>query len=94
MSLTTALVSIDVEPHLISEAAEQIVNLEGVTEVYSVTGDFDLVVIVRVRDHDQLAEIIPNMINKIKGVRRTQTQLAFRTYSQHDLEQAFSLGSR
>ncbi|ALA67463.1 Lrp/AsnC family transcriptional regulator [Corynebacterium lactis] len=92
MTMTTAIVSIDVESKLIPEAAEKIVNIEGVTEVYSVTGDWDLVVVVRVQDHDELAEIIPNLISKVDGVIRTQTQLAFRTYSRHDLESAFSIG--
>lgn len=92
MTMTTAIVSIDVDSDKIPEAAEKIVEIPGVTEVYSVTGDWDLVVLVRVRNHDELAEIIPNLISKVDGVVRTQTQLAFRTYSQNDLESAFSIG--
>ena len=92
MSLTTAIVHIDVEADLIPEAAEAIVNLDGVTEVYSITVDWDLIAMVRVSDHEKLAEIIPNRISKVDGVIRTETQLAFRAYSRHDLEAAFSLG--
>ena len=92
MSLTTAIVHIDVEADLIPEAAEAIVNIDGVTEVYSITGDWDLIAMVRVSDHEKLAEIIPNRISKVDGVIRTETQLAFREYSRHDLEAAFSLG--
>ncbi|AYJ32295.1 AsnC family transcriptional regulator [Corynebacterium xerosis] len=92
MSLTTAIVHIDVEADLIPEAAEAIVNIDGVTEVYSITGDWDLIAMVRVSDHEKLAEIIPNRISKVDGVIRTETQLAFRAYSRHDLEAAFSLG--
>lgn len=92
MSIATAIVHIDVEADRIPEAAEEIVSLKGVTEVFSVTGAWDLMAIVRVRDHDQLADVIPNKISKVNGVVRTETQLAFRTYSQHDLESAFSLG--
>lgn len=92
MSLTTAIVHIDVEADLIPEAAEAIVNIDGVTEVYSITGDWDLIAMVRVPDHEKLAEIIPNRISKVDGVIRTETQLAFRAYSRHDLEAAFSLG--
>ena len=92
MSLTTAIVHIDVEADLIPEAAEAIVNIDGVTEVYSITGDWDLIAMVRVSDHEKLAEIIPNRISKVAGVIRTETQLAFRAYSRHDLEAAFSLG--
>ena len=92
MSLTTAIVHIDVEADLIPEAAEAIVNIDGVTEVYSITGDWDLIAMVRVSDHEKLAEIIPNRISRVDGVIRTETQLAFRAYSRHDLEAAFSLG--
>ena len=92
MSLTTAIVHIDVEADLIPEAAEAIVNIDGVTEVYSITGDWDLIAMVRVSDHEKLAEIIPTRISKVDGVIRTETQLAFRAYSRHDLEAAFSLG--
>ncbi|HJG57117.1 MAG TPA: Lrp/AsnC ligand binding domain-containing protein [Corynebacterium xerosis] len=90
--MTTAIVHIDVEADLIPEAAEAIVNIDGVTEVYSITGDWDLIAMVRVSDHEKLAEIIPNRISKVDGVIRTETQLAFRAYSRHDLEAAFSLG--
>lgn len=92
MSLTTAIVHIDVEADQIPEAAESIVNIDGVTEVYSITGDWDLIAMVRVSDHEKLAEIIPGGISKVDGVIRTETQLAFRAYSRHDLEAAFSLG--
>lgn len=92
MSLTTAIVQIDVEADRIPEAAEAIVNIDGVTEVYSITGDWDLLAMVRVSDHEKLADIIPNRISKVDGVIRTETQLAFRAYSRHDLEAAFSLG--
>ena len=92
MSLTTAIVHIDVEADLIPEAAEAIVNIDGVTEVYSITGDWDLIAMVRVSDHEKLAEIIPHRNSKVDGVIRTATQLAYRAYSRHDLEAAFSLG--
>ena len=70
MSLITAIVSIDVEADKIPEAAETIVEIDGVTEVYSVTGDWDLGVVVRAPNHDDLAEIIPNLISKVDGVIR------------------------
>lgn len=92
MSLTTAIVHIDVEADQIPEAAEAIVNIDGVTEVYSITGDWDLIAMVRVSEHEKLAAIIPGGISKVDGVIRTETQLAFRAYSRHDLEAAFSLG--
>ena len=69
-----------------------IADLPGVSEVYSVTGEVDLIAMVRVREHDDLADVIADKVSKIEGVLRTQTYIAFRTYSQHDLEQAFALG--
>jgi DNA-binding Lrp family transcriptional regulator len=60
--------------------------------VYSVTGEFDLVAMVRVRAHDELADVIPGNLNRIAGVTDTATHIAFRTYSRHDLEAAFAIG--
>ena len=76
----------------IPEVAEAIADLPGVSEVYSVTGSVDLVAIVRVREHEALAEVIADRLSKVPGVRETDTHIAFRSYSQHDLEAAFSLG--
>ena len=76
-------------PHAI---AEEIAALDNVSEVYSVTGTYDLVALVRVARHDDLADIIPGRISKIPGVEVTDTHVAFRTYSQHDLEAAFAIG--
>jgi DNA-binding Lrp family transcriptional regulator len=72
--------------------AEMIVQIPEVSEVYSVTGEFDLVAMVRVRSHEELADVIPGRLNKVLGVSHTETHIAFRTYSRHDLEAAFSLG--
>jgi DNA-binding Lrp family transcriptional regulator len=90
--MVTAIVMITAEVDQIPEVAEVIAQLPGVTEVYSTTGDFDLVAIVRVRAHDDLAEVIPGGLNKVPGVISTQTHIAFRAYSRHDLEAAFSIG--
>ena len=76
----------------ISEAAQAIADIEGVSEVYSVAGEFDLVAIVRVRAHDDLAAVIPAGIGKVEGVERTETLIAFQVYSRHDLERLFSIG--
>jgi DNA-binding Lrp family transcriptional regulator len=63
-----------------------------VSEVYSVAGEFDLVAIVRVANHDDLAKVIPGGIAKVEGVARTETLIAFQVFSAHDLERLFSLG--
>src|SRR5258708_31657096 len=92
--MVTGIVMITAEVDQIPEVAEVIAQLPGVSEVYSTTGDFDLVAIVRVRAHDDLAEVIPGGLNKVAGIISTQTHIAFRAYSRHDLEAAFSIGLR
>ena len=87
-----AVVLIQCEIDGIPEAAQAIAEIEGVSEVYSVAGEFDLVAIVRVNAHDDLATVIPGGISKIQGVHRTETLIAFQVYSKHDLERLFSLG--
>lgn len=91
-SMLTAIVLIDSDASRIPEVAAAIADIPGVSEVYSVTGEVDLIAMVRVREHDELADVIADKVSKIEGVLRTQTYIAFRTYSQHDLEQAFALG--
>jgi DNA-binding Lrp family transcriptional regulator len=88
----TAIVLVKAQVDRIPEVAEAIAALDSVSEVYSVTGEFDLIAMVRVRQHDDLADVIPGSINKIQGILSTETHVAFRTYSQHDLEAAFALG--
>ncbi len=90
--MITAIVLVETQVDRIPEAAARIAELEGVSEVYSVTGDVDLVAIVRVGRHEELAEVIADRLSKVDGVRATKTYLAFQAYSKHDLEAAFSLG--
>jgi DNA-binding Lrp family transcriptional regulator len=88
----TAIVMIDAATDSIGEVAEAVAGLEGVSEVYSVAGDADLIAVVRVREFEQVAEVIAGRINKVPGVVDTDTHIAFRAYSRHDLEAAFSIG--
>ena len=90
--MITAIVLITADVDRIPEVAQEIADLDGVTEVYSVAGDADLVAMVRVREHEALADVIADRLNKVSGVTGTNTHIAFRTYSSHDLESAFSLG--
>ena len=90
--MISAIVLINAEVDRIPEVAAAIAELKGVSEVYSVTGDVDLIAIVRVRHHEDLADVIADQLNKVSGILGTQTHIAFRTYSRHDLEAAFSLG--
>jgi DNA-binding Lrp family transcriptional regulator len=88
----TAIVFVSAAVDRIPEVAEQIAALPGVTEVYSVTGEIDLIALIRVKSHDDIADVVADRLNKVDGVLATETHVAFRTYSQHDLEAAFSLG--
>lgn len=90
--MITAIVFVKADIARIPEVAEAIAALSGVSEVYSVTGQIDLIAIIRVRDHDAVATTIADRLNKVPGVLETETHIAFRAYSQHDLESAFSLG--
>ncbi|WP_018654855.1 Lrp/AsnC family transcriptional regulator [Actinomadura flavalba] len=90
--MVTAIVFVKAEVARIHEVAETIAALDGVSEVYSITGEYDLVAMVRVRRHDDLNDVIPGRLNKVPGIRDTETHIAFRTYSRHDLEATFSLG--
>ena len=89
----TAIVFVQAEVARIPDVATAIAAIDGVTEVYSVTGDIDLIAMVRVREHDQLAAVIADRVNKVPGVVDTETHIAFRAYSTHDLESAFDLGA-
>jgi DNA-binding Lrp family transcriptional regulator len=90
--VVTAIVLVKASIQRIPEVAEEIAQIPEVSEVYSVTGEFDLVAMVRVRAHEQLDDVIPGRLNRVEGVTHTETHIAFRTYSRHDLESAFSLG--
>jgi DNA-binding Lrp family transcriptional regulator len=90
--MITAIVFVKADVARIPQVAEAIAAVEGVTEVYSVTGQIDLIAMVRVRDHEDVARVVADEVNKVAGVMETETHIAFRTYSRHDLEAAFSLG--
>ncbi len=90
--MITAIVFVKADVARIPEVAEEIAAIDGVSEVYSVTGQIDLITLVRVRRHEEVAEVVADQLNKVSGVTSTETHIAFRAYSQHDLESAFSLG--
>jgi DNA-binding Lrp family transcriptional regulator len=90
--MVTAIVLITCEVDRTSETAEILADLDGISEVYSVAGDWDLAAVVRVGSHDDLAATVTNHIRKTPGVATTNTLIAFRTYSRHDLDSMFSVG--
>ncbi len=87
-----AIVLVQCEIDEIPEAAQAIADIPGVSEVYSVAGEVDLVAVIRVKDHDELARVIPQGVSKVQGVVRTETLIAFQVYSRHDLDRLFSIG--
>jgi DNA-binding Lrp family transcriptional regulator len=88
----TAIVFISADVARIPEVAEAVAAIDGVSEVYSVTGEIDLIALVRVPSHEHVNKVVPSGINKVPGVLATETHIAFQAYSRHDLEAAFSLG--
>ncbi|PZG16597.1 AsnC family transcriptional regulator [Micromonospora craterilacus] len=90
--MITAIVLIDCATDSIPEVAETLANLPGVSEVYSVAGHVDLIAMVRVREFEEIAQVIAGSISKVPGVLNTESHIAFRAYSRHDLEEAFAIG--
>jgi DNA-binding Lrp family transcriptional regulator len=88
----TSIVMVTCSTDAIPEVAQQIAELPGVSEVYSVAGHVDLIAVVRVRQFDDVAEVIAGRISKVPGVLDTETHIAFRAYSRHDLDAAFAIG--
>ena len=88
-----AFVLIDAQPARIADLAGELADVPGVAEVYSVSGEADLVAVVRVRHHDELADVVTRRISGLAGITNTRTLVAFKAYSRHDLEAMWDLGS-
>jgi DNA-binding Lrp family transcriptional regulator len=92
MAMVTAFVLINCEPGRTAALAEELADLDDVAEVYSVAGEYDLVVVVRVRHHDDLADVVTRHIAALEGIGRTRTLIAFRAFSRRDLDAMWSIG--
>ena len=90
--MTHAIVLIQAERSALSTLGGELADIDGVAEAYSVTGEWDFVAIVRVRHHEELAQVVAEHIRELPGVARTQTMVAFEAFSKHDLEAMFSIG--
>lgn len=90
--MVTTIVLAVCDIHRVPETAQAVADIPEVSEVYSVAGDYDLVIMVRTRTHDDLAHVVTERIARIDGIERTQTLVAFKVYSRHDVEAMFSLG--
>ena len=90
--MVSAFVLVQAAPDRIADLATELADVDGVAEVYSVAGDEDIVAIVRVREHDELAEVVTRRIAALDGIEATRTLVAFEAYSRHDLEAMWDLG--
>ena len=88
----TAVILVKSTRDALTSLGPKLADVEGVAEVYTVTGEWDFVAIVRVREHDDLAEVVTRRLTKLDGIERTQTMVAFQQFSAHDLEAMFGLG--
>jgi DNA-binding Lrp family transcriptional regulator len=88
----TAVVLIQAARGSVPDLAQELLEVPEVSEVYSVAGDFDVVAILRVKEYDDMAEVVPGRLQRLKGVERTKTLMAFQCFSKYDLERLFSLG--
>lgn len=91
--MVNAVVLLNVEPSKVSEVAEALAAVDNVSEVYSVGGRYDIVVIIRARDNESLARTVTERFLKLGGIKSSETLIAFRAYSRHDLESLFSVGA-
>jgi len=89
-----AFVLLRAEPTHVADLATALTEIDGVAEVYSVAGDVDLVGIIRVRHHDDLAEVVTRHISALPGIVETRTMIAFQAFSQHDLDAMWDLGAQ
>lgn len=90
--MVTAIVLANVKRSMINETAQQLLELDGVAEVYSVAGDWDLVIIIRAKKNEQIAEVVTYHMLKLEGLIKTTTLIGFKAYSNYDLERMFSIG--
>lgn len=90
--MVTALVLLNVERSKVNEVAEQLAETDGITEVYSVAGQYDLVVVIRVRKNEEMADLVTEHLLQIDGITKSETLIAFRVQSRHDLEKMFAIG--
>ena len=91
--MVTSIILINTERTKINKVAEQLVEIEGISEVYSVSGKYDLVVIVRVQTNDDLADLVTKKMLSIDSILGTETMLAFKSFSPHDIEAMFNIGA-
>jgi DNA-binding Lrp family transcriptional regulator len=92
--MVTAIVLLNATRDKINAVAEKLAGMDGISEVFSVAGEYDLAAIIRVKDNDGLAELVTSRMLKVEGITKSETLIAFRVYSKHDLDAMFSIGEK
>ena len=92
--MVTSIILANVERSKINETAEQLAAIDGISEVYSVSGNYDLIAVVRVQSNEELSDLVTKKLLKINSILKTETMLAFKAYSRHDLDAIFSIGTQ
>ena len=92
--MVSAIVLLNVARNKINAVAEMLAEMDGISEVFSVAGEYDLTAIIRVKDNEGLADLVTNRMLKIEGITKSETLIAFKVYSKHDLEAMFSIGEK
>lgn len=90
--MVTAVVLMNIKRGRVNPVAEKLAAIPGISEVYSVAGRYDLVAILRVSNNEEMADLVTNHMRQIEDIQQTETLLAFRAYSRHDLENMFAIG--
>ncbi len=90
--MVTALVLLNIERGKVNAVAETLAEMPGISEVYSVAGRFDLAVVIRAKDNEQMATLVTDQMLKVEGILKSETLISFRVYSRHDLDSMFSIG--
>ena len=91
--MVTAIVLINCEREHINDVSQSLLGFQGITEVFSVAGQYDLVAILRVQNNEQIADLVTEHIRSVKGIASTETLMAFKVFSKYDLESMFSIGA-
>lgn len=90
--MVTSIILINVERTKINQVAEQLADMDGISEVYSVSGKYDLIVVARVKSNDDLANLVTKKLLTIDAILKSETMLAFKAFSRHDLDAMFNIG--
>jgi len=90
--MLTAFILVKSSREALTSLGPRLADVEGIAEVYTVTGEWDFIAIVRVREQEELAGVVTQRLTRLDGVERTQTMVAFQQFSAHDLEAMFGLG--